>query len=118
MTKQNIENLEFAAKRVRENPIKAVGEMRSDEGGRCCLAVMSDAAKEKGFLIPQDSKFPSVEGFFSFFGFYFDDFGFEINGEENLLANHNDGFEDVRPKSHLEIGDALLEFVEKQKKKI
>lgn len=114
MTEKQLNNLEYAAWKVIENDKKAEGIMRGDDGCRCCLAVMCDAAKELGVKIEESFVIPSRQCFKDFFGLSIDD-RFEINEEFAVLSIHNDGDDGantpIKSKSHEEIGKVLLEFV-------
>lgn len=117
--KQQLQNLEFAAQKLIENPKKAIGLMRDNEGGRCCLGVMCDAARELGFVVEECAGFPEPYEFTQIFGIRIFQ-NFTINDQTNSLARHNDGrfeedFEKIDEKSHKQIGEMLLEFVNSQK---
>lgn len=123
MTIEQLDRLEFAANKVVENDKKATGEMRRG-GARCCLAVMCDAAKDFEVIIEDNEAVPDKDQFKSFFGFDMNRY-FTIDNERDILANHNDGIrgfdcdegeKPIRPKTHEEIGEVLLEFVKQQRK--
>lgn len=46
MTNEQKENLRLALKALRENPKKAKGQLRDNQGGRCCLCVMGEVAED------------------------------------------------------------------------
>jgi len=68
--KPNIENIKGAVQALRENPQKSKYEMRDTEGGRCCLCVMMDYAKEQGADVRKhkDQELPESEGMEQFYG--------------------------------------------------
>lgn len=105
---QQKENLREAIKDLRENPKKARGQMRDEDGGRCCLCVMVDTAKRitgrdfYGDYMPK----PAMK---EVFGFNFREDKLIIDGQEAHADTHNDGLacEKITEKSHKEIADAL-----------
>ncbi len=111
MTTEQKENLIKAANAVIKNEKKTTGQMRSMDGGRCCLCVMADELNLKSKNNPGT---PDGEEFENAFGFHFRE-QFKIAGELSVLAGHNDGIINlkIRPKSHAEIGQVLLNYANK-----
>ena len=91
------QNLEGACKALEENPKKAKGRMRDEDGGRCCLCVMEDYAmsidpdiKKGGVLTPS----LDLEGFYGLKrseNLHGSVFGFNFDFKDGILASeYND----------------------------
>lgn len=88
---------------LRLNPKKATGFMRDKEGGRCCLAVAVDVAKDFGFpAFTETSFFPSA-GVYQFFGWDSPDPLLGFNNASHL----NDGNKFTKELSHKEIANLV-----------
>lgn len=118
MNRYQLNNWEFAVKKLIKNDKKTIGRMRHCDS-RCCLAVMCDAVAELGIKISENGYLPNPKKFRDCFGFEVGTF-FQIDGEISSLQNHNDGNEacKIKPKSHETIGKQLLYGVERLKDKM
>lgn len=114
MTDEQKQNLRLALQDLRANPNKAIGHMRNEAGGRCCLCVIAEtAAKIKGLdknAFITNSGFPTCE-LKEIFGLPNEHqngtlFNFVIKG--STASCWNDG-ECVEEKSHVEIADMIEE---------
>ena len=107
---QQQENLKEACKALRENPKKAIEEMRDCEGGRCCLAVMEDYAKSVDPEVRKGDDLLPHEDLSDFYGlpniYGCDSFTFLFNNGDSV-ADCNDGKCDVTEHTHVEIAKRI-----------
>lgn len=80
---------EAFVKALKENPRKATMVMRDESGGRCCLCVARDVAKEGGCVLPENEpQFGPEKEVGEWFGWNSPEL--LINGVG--IGQHNDGF--------------------------
>jgi hypothetical protein len=106
MTPEQKENLKAGIKALRDNPQKANGIMRDENGGRCCLCVLFDTAVERGYTGERNNFMPKdTLSLANFFGMKCDSMD-EIVIDYHSLQAWNDGA-DCEEKTHVEIADML-----------
>ena len=106
MTQEQIENNRAFVKALRENKKKAKGVLYGSDGGRCCLGVAFDVAKERGFVNP-DTYSPSFcppKTMASFYGWNCEEYSNPLLGGIHA-TEHNDGVNKTPEKTHKEIAD-------------
>jgi len=99
-----IERIKAGVQALKYNPLKAVGQMRNEDGGRCCLCVLQDKAIELGFEGKTDGYFLPSEFLCEFYGFEPDDNKMPVVGGISM-ENWNDGQGEAhrQEKTHQEI---------------
>ena len=112
MTETQKINLKGAIQALRDNPLKARGEMKNSQGGRCCLCVMDDYAKQHVTDVEycdRRSLFPDKKYFNEVYGFDPKWPVLPFNGYMYDLAVFNDGsdFLGILEHTHKEIADLL-----------
>lgn len=106
--KQKIENLKKGIEALRKNRKKAVGVMKNDQGGRCCLCVLAHVAedicgvKHDTFV---GTFMPTVD-LYKVFAINTSNFrDLIVNGRN--LSEWNDGIGECKKTSHKKIADML-----------
>lgn len=106
-------NLEEACKALEANPKKAKGEMRDDEGGRCCLCVMEDCARSIDSEIRLGDDYYPHKNLSAFYGLencYDSNYGFCFRFRNGAKASeYNDGTNDIKELTHKEIAARIRE---------
>ena len=113
---QKKDNLRLAVKALRENPKKATRQMMDDDGGRCCLCVMSHVAEdicgvERNSFCGSETPNIDLRKVFNVEDATSTGDNFRVGGQYAAVWNDganvwNDGF-DVEEKSHAEIADMI-----------
>ena len=117
-TNEQRERIKAGVQALRDNPLKAKGWMKKN-GGRCCLCVLEEKAKEIGFKGEGDEEFCD-DGLANFYGFKSEKL--ELNDSNRSIAivpvvsgqtmnkwNDGESHFSIPEKSHKEIADMIEE---------
>lgn len=102
MTQTQIERNREFIKDLRANKLKAIGRMRDENGGRCCLCVAYDTAQRLGAGLPAASCLTPPQQMAEFYGWPC------LNPilRGRYASDHNDGDCSHTPElTHCEIAD-------------
>jgi hypothetical protein len=106
---QKIENLKKGIEALRKNRKKAVGAMKNDRGGRCCLCVLAHVAEdicgvERDTFVGTFMPSIDLREIFAIGSITFPE-NLVVNGQS--LSSWNDGSIECKKTSHKKIADML-----------